>query len=61
LKFIEDNWNLRRLGRNDARANSIDDAFDFSQPPRHFTPIKVRYSQRYFERERPSGRPIDDG
>lgn len=34
LRFIEDNWQLRSLARRDARANSIINAFDFSQPPR---------------------------
>jgi phospholipase C len=34
LRFIEDNWSLPPLARRDARANSIQSAFDFSQPPR---------------------------
>lgn len=34
LKFIEENWGLEPLAERDARANSIINAFDFSQPPR---------------------------
>lgn len=34
LKFIEDNWDLEPLTERDAQANSIINAFDFSQPPR---------------------------
>jgi phospholipase C len=34
LRFIEDNWGLAPLAERDARANSIDNAFDFTQPPR---------------------------
>lgn len=34
LKFIEQNWDLEPLAERDANANSLDTAFDFSQPPR---------------------------
>ena len=34
VKFIEDNWRLRPLGRLDATAGSIMGAFDFKAPPR---------------------------
>ena len=33
-KFIEENWGLEPLAERDAKANSIINAFDFSQPPR---------------------------
>lgn len=59
LKFIEDNWTLGTLGRTDARANSIIDCFDFTQPPRSFTAITTKYSKEYFERRPPSGLPVD--
>lgn len=39
VRFIEDNWNLGRLGTTDERAASIADMFDFTKPPRAFTPI----------------------
>ncbi len=34
LRFIEDNWGLEPLAERDAQANSIINAFDFTQPPR---------------------------
>ena len=60
LKFIEDIWGLRRVGKNDRRARSIADCFDFNQKPTPFTPIPAALSQSYFERERPSYQPVDD-
>jgi phospholipase C len=59
LKFIEDNWNLGSLHTGDARATSIVDCFDFTQQPRTFTPIPSSFSQSYFEKQRPTFRPID--
>jgi phospholipase C len=59
LKFLEDNWMLGTLGRTDARANSIIDCFDFTQPPRSFIPITAKYSKVYFERRPASGLPVD--
>ncbi|HKU80916.1 MAG TPA: alkaline phosphatase family protein [Candidatus Tumulicola sp.] len=60
LKFVEDTFGLGRLGTTDGRANSIADAFDFSQRARKFRPIEAKYSRQYFERERPSNVPVDD-
>jgi phospholipase C len=37
LKFIADNWSLKPLADRDAEANSIINAFDFTQPPRRGT------------------------
>jgi phospholipase C len=59
LRFIEDNWNLGRLGTSDTRANSIIDCFDFSQPPRTFTPIGTKYPRSYFLHRPPSELPLD--
>lgn len=39
LKFIEENWNLGSLGRDDVHVASIRNAFDFQQPPRRFKRI----------------------
>jgi phospholipase C len=40
LKFIEDRFDLPRLAASDARANSpAGDCFDFTRPPRKFTPF----------------------
>jgi phospholipase C len=59
LKFIENNWNLGRLGTTDVRAESIVDCFDFTQAPRPFKPIRAEYSRAYFERQPPSYKPVD--
>ena len=61
VKFVEDNWNLGRLGTTDVRANSIDDAFDIQKPPRPFSTIGAKYSRAFFLRQRPSNHPLDDG
>jgi phospholipase C len=59
LAFIEDTFNLGRLGTTDVRATGISDCFDFSQPPRKFTMIQSMRSRAYFERQPVSDRPID--
>jgi phospholipase C len=48
LKYIEDNWNLKRLGTTDSRATSIDDVFNYSQTPRKFTAIPSERDAQYF-------------
>ncbi len=60
LKFVEDIWGLGRLGTSDSRANSISDAFDFSQAPHKYVAVKVDYSRRYFLRLPPSNLPVDN-
>ncbi|HTU82553.1 MAG TPA: alkaline phosphatase family protein [Candidatus Acidoferrales bacterium] len=59
LRFIEDNWSLGRLGTTDATANSIADAFDFTQPPRAFVPLHARYSRASLLRQGHSDEPVD--
>jgi phospholipase C len=59
LKFIEDNFNLGSLGTTDARATSIIDCFDFTQPPRTFTEISSEHSKNYFLHKAPSYQPVD--
>jgi phospholipase C len=59
LKFIEEVWDLGRLGTSDRRANSIEDVFDFTQAPRTFKPIDAKYSQSFFERQPASNLPVD--
>jgi phospholipase C len=60
LKFMETNWGLGTLGTTDVRANNLTDSFDFTQPPRTFTPIQTKYSIEYFEHQKASGLPVDD-
>jgi hypothetical protein len=40
-------------------ASMIDDVFDFTQAPRPFSTIQAKYSKSYFERQKPSGQPVD--
>ncbi len=53
LRFVEDNWNLGRLGTTDSTAASIGDMFDFSQNPRQFHVIPSQHSITYFRNHRP--------
>jgi phospholipase C len=59
LKFIENVWGLGSLGTTDARATSIIDCFDFTQPPRAFTAIPSTYDKSYFLHQKPSYKPVD--
>ncbi len=61
VRFIEDNWNLPRLGTTDATsADFVHDFFDFTQTPREYVPIGGKYSKVYFLKQRPSNLPVDD-
>lgn len=60
LKFVEDNWNLGRIGTTDVRANSIGDSFNFTQPPHPFKPLAAKYPLEYFLHRPPSNVPVDD-
>jgi phospholipase C len=60
LKFVEQTFGLPSLGTTDARASSLVDALDFTQPPRKFTPFSSAYSAANFLREKPSHKPPDD-
>jgi phospholipase C len=61
LKFIEENWNLGRLGTSDARANSIGDCFDFNQTPRPYIKVASSLSIGYFAHHyHVSSAPIDE-
>ncbi len=54
LRFIEDQFGLPRLTASDSRAISPEaDCFDFSKPPRHFTPIQSSLDQRFFLHQLP--------
>jgi phospholipase C len=59
LKFVEEVFALPPLGSTsqgftDTRATSMLDTFDFTLPPRAFTPIAAPYSKDAFSNERPS-------
>ncbi|MGA8575735.1 MAG: alkaline phosphatase family protein [Candidatus Cybelea sp.] len=54
LRYIEDNWNLGRLGTSDKRAASIIDSFDYSQYPIKFKQIPSSHDKSFFLREKES-------
>jgi phospholipase C len=59
LKYVEDNWDLGRIGTSDKRATSIIDCFDYSQKPRKFVKIAAKYPTAYFLNKPPSYLPDD--
>ena len=59
VRFIEDTFNLGRLGTTDGTSNSMDDMFNFYQTPRQFQSIGSKYSRSHFLHEKPSGIPVD--
>jgi len=66
LRFIEEVYGVpggsigpASLGYTDARAASLDDAFDFAQRPRAFSKIAAKYSAENFLREPASHAPLD--
>ncbi len=59
LRFIEDAFDLGRLGTTDSTAHSIGDMFDFSQSPRKYQTIQPKYSRGFFISQRPSELPVD--
>jgi phospholipase C len=62
LKFVESTFGLPNLGTTDVRANNVTDAFDFSQSPRVFVPIKLlnrNHGRAYFLHRPPSNVPVD--
>ena len=64
LRFAEEAFGLPTIGAaddgyTDARATSLDNAFDFTQAPRAFKTIKAKYPPSRFLLQKPSGRPPD--
>ncbi|HLY01441.1 MAG TPA: alkaline phosphatase family protein [Candidatus Cybelea sp.] len=67
VRFIEDTFNLGRLGTTDETCNSIGpengsqggDMLNFNQTPRAFTVIPSKLSKSFFLHQKPSGLPVD--
>ncbi|MGA7356937.1 MAG: alkaline phosphatase family protein [Candidatus Cybelea sp.] len=59
IRFVEDTFNLGRLGTTDGTSNSMDDMFNFYQSPRQYQSIGSKYSRSYFMHQKPSGIPVD--
>ena len=60
LHFVEKTFGLASLGGADARADALEDMFDFARPPASFRPIPTRRAADFFRRQPPSSRPPDD-
>ncbi len=60
VRFVEDNWDLGRLGTTDEdSADFVNDFFDFAQKPREYVPIQAPYSKTYLLKQPPSNEPVD--
>jgi phospholipase C len=59
IRFIEDTWNLGRLGTTDGTSTSIANTFNFNQSPCPFQSIASKYSRAFFLHQKPSGLPVD--
>ncbi len=59
VRFIEDTWQLGRLGTTDGTCTSMANMFDFKASPRKFRKIGAQYSTSFFLRQKPSGMPLD--
>jgi phospholipase C len=59
LKFIEQTFKLQSLGSTDVRANSLVNAFDFTQKPRAFVPFATNHPPSFFRKQHPSHQPPD--
>jgi len=60
LKFVEQVFDVASLHTTDDRANSIIDAFDFSQKPRKFVPVATKYPPSKFINSSPTFKAPDD-
>jgi phospholipase C len=60
LRFVEGVFGLDTLTASDARANSFDDCFDFTEAPRPFRTLPTHRSVGFFVHEAPSRYPPDD-
>jgi phospholipase C len=60
LRFIEDNFDLGRLGTTDGTSTSMADMFNFDQSPRGFKSISSTYKRAFFMHKKPSGIAPDE-
>jgi phospholipase C len=60
LKFVESTFGLPTLAASDARANGLDDCFQFGGPPRGFNPFMSHKLDARFGRPYAQGTPPDD-
>ncbi len=60
LHFIEKIFGLKSLGTADARADALDDMFDFKQKPLKFKRIPITLPPSFFLHQQASSKPPDD-
>jgi phospholipase C len=60
IRYIEDTFNLGRLGTTDSTCTSMADMFNYNQSPRPFQTIPSTYKKSYFLHQKPSGLPVDN-
>ncbi|HEX4013515.1 MAG TPA: alkaline phosphatase family protein [Candidatus Cybelea sp.] len=59
VRYIEDTFDLGRLGTTDATSKSIANMLNYNQNPRAFKPITSKYPRAFFIHQKPSGLPVD--
>lgn len=59
VQFVEDTFNLGRLGTTDGSTNSMSDMFDFDQTPRSYQTVGSKYPVTYFLKRGPTHKPVD--
>jgi phospholipase C len=59
IRFIEDTFNLGRLGTTDQSSTSMGDMFDLNQAPRPFQTIPATYKREFFLHQKASNVPVD--
>jgi len=59
IRYIEDTFNLGRLGTTDQSSTSMGDMLDMNQSPRPFQTIPSTYKRAYFLHQKPSNVPVD--
>ena len=60
IRFVEDTFNLGRLGTTDVTCTSIGDIFNFDQTPRAFSVIPSERKKSFFLHQKPSQLPVDN-
>ena len=60
LRFTEENFGLPSLGESDARADNLNDCFDFTQSPAPYARVRSRLAPGYFLTHIDRSPPDDD-
>jgi phospholipase C len=60
LAYMENIFNLPKLGSRDVNADDFNDCFDYKQAPAAYVPVQTRRSADFLIHEKVSGPPDDD-